>query len=90
MTRRDFMRLLPISICLFPMGNLFINLGQQKVQSGVAAILIATTPLWIGFLGVLWPGGERLSWRGWLGLIVGFVGIVLALGPQAAGRLQLG
>jgi drug/metabolite transporter (DMT)-like permease len=82
LTRRDCMRLLPISICLFPMGNLFINLGQQKVPSGVAAILIATTPLWIGFLGILWPGGERLSWRGWLGLTVGFAGIVLALEPE--------
>ncbi len=82
MTMRDFWRLLPISICLFPMGNLFINLGQQKVPSGVAAILIATTPLWIGFLGMLWPHGERLSLRGWIGLVIGFVGIVMALGPQ--------
>src|SRR5262245_61032983 len=89
MTHRDFVRLLPISICLFPMGNLFINLGQQKVPSAVAAILIATTPLWIGFLGVLWPGGERLSWRGWLGLVVGFVGIVLALGPEVRDDFEL-
>lgn len=82
LTRGDFWRLLPISICLFPMGNLFINLGQREVPSGVAAILIATTPLWIGFLGIFWPNGERLSPRGWLGLIMGFGGIVLALTPQ--------
>ncbi len=79
LTRGDFLRLLPISICLFPMGNLFINLGQREVPSGIAAILIATTPLWIGFLGMLWPSGERLSWRGWLGLVLGFVGILFAL-----------
>lgn len=89
MTRRDFVRLLPISICLFPMGNFFINLGQENVDSGVAAILIATTPLWIGFLGMFWPGGERLSWRGWLGLVVGFGGIVLATLPQMKDGFKL-
>jgi drug/metabolite transporter (DMT)-like permease len=85
LTRRDFGRLLPVSICLFPMGNYFINLGQRKVDSGVAAILIATTPLWIGLLGMVWPSGERLSLRGWLGLALGFVGIVMATLPQVAG-----
>ena len=82
LTRDDCWRLLPISVCLFPMGNLFINLGQRNVPSGIAAILIATTPLWIGFLGMFWPNGERLTLRGWLGLIIGFGGILLALTPQ--------
>jgi drug/metabolite transporter (DMT)-like permease len=82
LTWADFLRLLPVSVCLFPMGNYFINLGQRDVPSGVAAILIATTPLWIGLFGMCWPGGERLSWRGWLGLAVGFAGIVLAMMPH--------
>ena len=30
-----------------------------------------------GLFGML--AGERLSWRGWLGLILGFVGIVLTM-----------
>lgn len=82
LTSGDFFRLLPISVCLFLMGNLLINLGQREVRSGVAAILIATTPLWIGLFGMLWPSGERLRWRGWLGLVVGFAGIVLTMAPQ--------
>jgi len=77
LTRGDFLRLLPVSVCLFLMGNLFINLGQRDLPSGVAAILIATTPLWIGFFGMLWPHGERLFLRGWSGLIIGFIGIVV-------------
>ncbi len=64
------------------MGNYFINLGQREVPSSIAAILIATTPLWIGLFGMAWPSGERLSLRGWLGLAVGFAGIVMAMLPQ--------
>ena len=80
--RADFLRLAPIAVFLFLMGNWFINLGQREVKSGVAAILIATTPLWIGMFGMFWPGGERLRWRGWLGLFVGFAGIVVTMAPE--------
>jgi len=30
-----------------------------------------------GLFAMGWPNGERLSWRGWLGLLIGFAGIVL-------------
>src|SRR6185436_1708431 len=30
-TRSDFLRLLPVSVCLFLMGNLFITIGQKEV-----------------------------------------------------------
>ncbi len=78
----DFFRLIPISVCLFLMGNLLINLGQRNVKSGVAAILIATTPLWMALYSAFWPRAERTHWRGWVGLVVGFAGIVLTLAPQ--------
>lgn len=88
-TAGECVRLLPVSVCLFLMGNLFINLGQREVESGVAAILIATTPLWIGFFGMFWPQGERLSRLGWLGLVVGFAGIVIAMAPKLQGGARL-
>ena len=81
-TLGDALRMLPISVCLFLMGNLLINLGQKKVSSGVAAVLIATTPLWIGLFGMIWPHGERLSLRGWVGLVLGFAGIVVTMWPK--------
>jgi drug/metabolite transporter (DMT)-like permease len=88
----DFSRLLPVSVCLFLFGNLLINLGQggDKMNSGLAAILIATTPLWIGLFGMCWPGGERLLWRGWLGLVVGFAGIVITMWPQLQDGFDIG
>ncbi len=70
-------------------ANFLINFGQKKINSSVSAILIATTPLWIGLFGMLWPKGERLTLRGWLGLLIGFAGIVLTLAPQLHAGLNL-
>jgi drug/metabolite transporter (DMT)-like permease len=63
--------------------------AQRTVPSGVAAVLVATTPLWVGLLGMLWPGGERLSGRGWLGLLLGLAGVLLLLGPKVENPADL-
>ena len=82
LTFREAWRLVLISWFLFLSANLLINIGQQQVDSGVAAILIATTPLWMGLFGMCGPLREYLSVRGWLGLAIGFGGIVLTMIPQ--------
>ncbi|MBI1832376.1 MAG: EamA family transporter [Planctomycetes bacterium] len=73
----EYLCLFVVSAFLFLSSNFLISYGQKKVESSVAAILIATTPLWMGLFAMAWPGGERLSWRGWLGLAIGFAGILL-------------
>ncbi|MBI3821871.1 MAG: EamA family transporter [Planctomycetes bacterium] len=84
----DYLRLLLVSWFLFLGANYLINVGQQKEPSGVAAILIATTPLWMGLFAMFFPSGERLSWRGWLGLLIGFAGIVLTKLDDGPNLLQ--
>ena len=82
LTARD-LRLVTLGGCiLFVGGNGMITFAETTVPSGVAAVLAATTPLWIGLFGMLWPGGERLSRRGWLGLCVGLGGVLLLLSPR--------
>jgi drug/metabolite transporter (DMT)-like permease len=90
LTWPDAGRLFLISVCLFLSANLLITIAQKRVPSGVAAILVATTPLWMGLFGMGWPSGERLSWRGWLGLILGFAGIALTMQPQWKDGYDLG
>ena len=82
-------QLLLIALCLFLGANLLITIGQKTVESGVAAILIATTPLFMGLFAMLWPKGERLSWIGWIGLLIGLAGIVLTLAPKIADGIDL-
>src|SRR3569833_860610 len=50
--------------------------AQQRVSSGMAAVLLATIPFWIALIGALLPGGKRLRLTQ-LGLLgVGLVGVV--------------
>lgn len=64
-------------------GNGLVTWGQQTVATGRAALIIATTPLWMVVLGWLFYRGERPSGRVWLGLAVGFVGAALLIRPAA-------
>src|SRR5262249_10309812 len=40
-------------------GNSLVVWAEQTVPSGVAALLVATVPLWIVLLNSFWPGGSR-------------------------------
>ena len=79
MSGRDWVSVVAAGLLLFVAGNGLITLAEQTVVSSVAAVLAATTPLWIGLFEVFWPGGERLSNRGWLGLFIGLGGVLLLL-----------
>jgi drug/metabolite transporter (DMT)-like permease len=72
-------------LVLFVGGNGLITAAERTVPSGVAAVLAASTPLWIGLLAMLWPRGERLGGRGWLGLVLGLGGVLLLLAPRLHG-----
>ncbi len=68
-------------------GNGGVVWAQQRVPSGLAALLVATEPLWIVIIATA-MGRERLSATGTVGLIMGFGGVALLVGPQrfAAGE----
>src|SRR5947207_9048097 len=78
----DFVRILGMSLLLFVAGNGLLNAASQTVTSGLCAVLAATTPLWLGLFAMLWPHGDRLTLRGWLGLLVGLAGVALLLMPK--------
>jgi drug/metabolite transporter (DMT)-like permease len=79
---RDWRGVFVSSLLLFVAGNGLVNLAERTVPSGVTAVLVATTPLWIGMLEMFWPAGDRLTAGGWLGLLVGLSGVLLLLAPH--------
>jgi drug/metabolite transporter (DMT)-like permease len=82
--RRDYFLLWFASLFLFLAGNGLMVVGQKTVPSGIASVLVATTPLWLAFLETIRPHGERLPLRCWLGLLGGLGGVVvLGLGQSA-------
>lgn len=74
-TRKEWIGAGVIGTLLLVGGNGGVAFAEQWVATGVAAIGIAAVPLWTAFFGGLW--GRWPSRLEWLGLIVGFVGIIL-------------
>ncbi|MGE5486369.1 MAG: EamA family transporter [bacterium] len=63
-------------------GGLVI--AEQWVPSGLAALLITTSPFWMVGIEAAMPGGERLHRPVVLGMLVGAAGVVLLGLPGAA------
>lgn len=58
--------------------------GEQYIDSGLAAILNSTVPLFTIFLAHFFLADERLNARRLGGLAVGFAGVVLLVAPQVS------
>jgi drug/metabolite transporter (DMT)-like permease len=80
----ELAKLMLASGLLFVCGAGLMNAASATVTSGMCAVLAATTPLWLGLFAMLWPHGERLTPRGWLGLFVGLTGVLILLAPELA------
>jgi drug/metabolite transporter (DMT)-like permease len=65
-------------------GNGLVVWAEQWVPSGLTAVLLATSPFWMVGLEALLPSGERPHAWTWLGLAIGFAGIVVLVWPDFA------
>lgn len=61
--------------------------GQTQIASGLASILNATTPLWGVIVAHLFTTDERISGRKLAGVLVGFAGVAVMLGPALLGSI---
>ena len=64
-----------IGFLLPVLGNGTVTHVQQTVSSSVAALSIATAPIWMAIFSSIW--GHRITRQEWLGIAIGLVGIVL-------------
>ena len=64
-----------VGILLPALGNGTVCYVQQTISSSVAALAIATAPIWMAIFSSIW--GHSISKREWLGITIGFVGIVI-------------
>ena len=56
--------------------------GQQRIASGLASILNATTPIWGVIAAHLWTRDERVTPAKLVGVLVGFGGVATMIGPD--------
>lgn len=64
-----------VGLLLPVLGNGTVSHVQLHVSSSVAALAIATAPIWMAIFSSLW--GHKISRREWLGIAIGLVGILL-------------
>jgi len=72
-----------IGIFLLVGGNGGVVWAEQFVPSSLAALLVATVPLWMLFIDALRRGGQRPRLTAASGIIMGFAGVILLIGFNA-------
>jgi drug/metabolite transporter (DMT)-like permease len=77
-----------IGVALLLGGNGFVVLAEQRISSGLASLVVATVPLWMVFLRTT-VLRERVGWRETVGLLIGFGGLALLVGPVGTAQVDL-
>ena len=62
-------------------GNGLVALAEKNIPSGIAALVISTSPFWLVLFESMRAGGTKPNWQSILGLIIGFSGVFLLIGP---------
>jgi drug/metabolite transporter (DMT)-like permease len=79
-----------VGILLLMGGNLTLSYAELSVSSGLAALIIAITPLWFLVLDSLLLGDHHISGRGKAGLALGIVGLFVLVWPELQATSTLG
>jgi drug/metabolite transporter (DMT)-like permease len=71
-----------IGLLLLLGGNGGVVWAEQRVPSGIAALMIGTVPLWMVLMDAIRPAGVRPNGGTMAGVVIGLAGIVLLIGPS--------
>src|SRR5438034_1489309 len=90
---RQLWQMAAVGVLLLMGGNLTLAYAETRVASGLAALIIAVTPLWFLVLDSWLLGDHHIAIRGKIGLGLGAAGLIVLLWPDliatsALGRVQ--
>jgi drug/metabolite transporter (DMT)-like permease len=80
-TKSNWMSTAIVGALLLLGGNGLVALAEKTVPSGIAALMISTSPFWLVLFESFRAGGTRPNWQSILGLVIGFSGVFLLIGP---------
>lgn len=81
-TRRQWMSTAIIGSFLLLGGNGLVAWAEQFIPSGIAALIIASVPMFLVIGEAVRPNGVKPTWQGIVGLLIGFAGIFILVGPS--------
>ena len=64
-------------------GNGLVVWAEQSISSGLAALLVALTPVWFALLDWLRPAGRRPQLKTIVGIAIGFAGVILLVAGRS-------
>jgi drug/metabolite transporter (DMT)-like permease len=70
---------------LLMLANSLVGVAEKRIPSGVAALLVAMTPLFMVLLEWGRPGGRRPTVLVGIGLLIGLAGVAALVGPASFG-----
>jgi drug/metabolite transporter (DMT)-like permease len=81
-TRRQLLDYALIGVLLLSIGNAFVMWSEKRIPSGIAALIVATVPLWLTLFDGFRPGGQSWTVRAWAGAAIGLLGVALVARPE--------
>ncbi len=80
-TRKQWLSTAIIGSLLLLGGNGLVAWAEQVIPSGVAALIIGSVPMFLVVAEAIRPNGVKPNWQAIVGLLIGFVGIFILVGP---------
>ena len=62
-------------------GNGLVSWAELTIPSGVAALIVGTVPMFLVIMEAFRPNGVKPNWQTLFGLLIGFVGVFILVGP---------
>ena len=87
-TRRQWISAFVVGSLLLLGGNGLISLAETTIPSGITALIVATIPMFMVLVEALRPGGIRPTPLQVIGLLIGFSGVALLIGPAEFGGVR--
>jgi drug/metabolite transporter (DMT)-like permease len=81
-SRATAWRLAVVGILFMSINNVLLVWAEEKVPSGYASVVIAMIPIMVAIFEHLMPDGESLNLRGWLGTLLGAIGMFVLVWPR--------
>jgi drug/metabolite transporter (DMT)-like permease len=81
-TRKHWLTAGVMGLFLLLGGNGLVSWAEIRIPSGITALMIGATPLWIVLVDALRPGGVRPTRRTLAGVLIGFAGIAWLISPS--------
>jgi drug/metabolite transporter (DMT)-like permease len=84
--RRQWGGMAVVGTLLLAFGNGGVSYAEQTLPSGLAALLVASVPLWMALADRV-MNGRRIPLRGWIALVLGLAGIAVVARPSGSGTV---